>query len=948
VPEYARFHKCDLHMHSPVDHEWRDKDTKLHHNSEGQRKRQVASEYLRACHGAQLEIIAVVDHNFATEPAASLIDLLRELNEEVADEAGRDPIIVFPGFEVECRVGRGAHLVCIFEPDASLEIVDDAASKLLDQPRFPRGKPRPSDKNLLEVLKTVQDDLGGIVLGAHLDREKGLLDQKTAKDWWRQEEWGREDLYAVELSKPPEELDPSSFLGTVIANKHSDYRRRRPIACVLSSDCKRIAGSDEDDRNFVGFRSTWIKMSRPSVEGLRQAFLAQETHIRYDEQCPDVRYDYPRIQSVTAHRGFLEIPLLEFSPNLNCVIGGRGAGKSALVDAIRAAAAQVPGAMPKRVRDVVCGRLDKTATNAELKVGIRTRGGERQLRLCWTNAEDVVVLDEDSNEVTPSQLQVIFPAKFLSQGEIDALAEEPEQVSMLLDEFLEAELREIDEEESEVRSRLDQMQIDIEGLQDLVGGKGRVKTEIAEWGGKLNGLKDVSDRVHAWRSVKQADDTLATVQNLGKEADEVLGEALQRVSDVVRRCRDLPQPDSSHDEATADMRTATELLGAARCALSLVASQLRGAQEGLHRRLLGMGSPFETRLTQEWRPFFAREESSYEELKEELREQGLDPDEHEAVQDRLQKAQRSLRTIQGAEGELERKKEQRSKILAELHELWARKTEIRRERAAQLTEKLSGTLRIKVSHQSSWQDLAARLDEDNLWQDKRRLSEEDCRELLRHLRGHAQKEDIPIAEAFAVEMRELLQQDSGLVTKIWDPDDRRVRVLKEWFPAEVLETIRTFSVSDEVEITVYDGEGYELGDLAHVSTGQRGFAVLSLLLAEGEGPLVVDTPEEGLDNEGIYSLVVPMLREKKETRQILVVTHNANIPVNADAELIVALEAGPAEGEGVAGHIKALRAEGHSPEAIGALDRHEVRKAVVDIMEGSQDAFSRRRAKYGY
>jgi len=948
VAAFARFWKCDLHMHSPMDHSWREASTKLTDNPTDEHRKEVCGQYLAACHAAGLELIAVVDHNFASTPDSSLLSILNELNEEVAACQEREPLVIFPGFEIEAKVGKGVHLVCIFDPETTLREVDDAASKLLPRVRFDGPEPRPSDCDLQEVIQTVQEDFGGIVIAAHPDRDKGMLAKETAEHWWRQEEFINPELYAVELPKPPAELDPEKFLYRVIHNQEPGYKRKRPIGCVLSSDCKALSAAGADSHNYVGFRSTWIKMSRPSVEGLRQAFLAQETHLRYDDDSPDAQYDYPVIESVRCSDGFLQVPLLEFSPNLNCVIGGRGAGKSALFDAIRAAAGQVPGTMPDAVRNTVQHRLNKTAEEANIELSVRTHAGTRRLTLRWDSKQDAAVVREDERLMEVGELAALLPATFLSQGEIDDLAEEPEQVSMLLDQFVESELRQLGEEETRVRADLDQLGIRAEELGVLVAERNRVLTEIAQSKGQLRALSDVSDRVSAWHDVNQADEALEKMRGLGAELDQALEEMLARVDEVVERSDQLPPLEPHECAGSVGLRVASSLLRAARSALRLVANQLRSAQEGLHRRLVGDRSLFAVKLSEEWRPFLDDQRSSYERLKDELREQGLDPDEHEAVRQALGEAEAKFRSIEDAERELERLADEREELLASLRQTWRRQTEVRREKAAELSENLNGALRIAVSHQSSWRRFAEELDQEGLWRDKRRLSEEDCTELLRHLREHAREQDIPMAEAFSQEIGRLLDPDGGLIADLWGAEDRKVGLLRDWFSREALQKVCTISVPDEVEIIVCDDKGNELGNLAHVSTGQRGFAVLSLLLAEGEGPLVVDTPEEGLDNEGVYSLLVPMLREKKETRQILVVTHNANIPVNADAELIVALEAEAAEGDTLESHIKAFPAEGRRAEAAGALDREEVQRAVVEIMEGSEDAFSRRRAKYGY
>lgn len=138
-----------------------------------------------------------------------------------------------------------------------------------------------------------------------------------------------------------------------------------------------------------------------------------------------------------------------------------------------------------------------------------------------------------------------------------------------------------------------------------------------------------------------------------------------------------------------------------------------------------------------------------------------------------------------------------------------------------------------------------------------------------------------------------------------------------------------------MDLTLYREDGTEAGRIANgtLSDGQRNTAALVLLLAQNGGPLIIDQPEDELDSNFVYRELIPMLRKVKNKRQIIIATHNANLPVNGDAELVYALEAKN-------GHGKLL--------AQGGLDRPNVTQAVLDIMEGSQEAFRKRREKYHF
>lgn len=110
---------------------------------------------------------------------------------------------------------------------------------------------------------------------------------------------------------------------------------------------------------------------------------------------------------------------------------------------------------------------------------------------------------------------------------------------------------------------------------------------------------------------------------------------------------------------------------------------------------------------------------------------------------------------------------------------------------------------------------------------------------------------------------------------------------------------RLTRVEERVDIELYRADRTLVGSVLSnaLSEGQRNTAVLNLLLAKGKGPIIIDQPEDELDSNFIYRELVPLLRKVKNQRQLILATHNANLPVNADTDLVYALEV--AKGRGV-------------------------------------------------
>jgi predicted ATPase len=109
--------------------------------------------------------------------------------------------------------------------------------------------------------------------------------------------------------------------------------------------------------------------------------------------------------------------------------------------------------------------------------------------------------------------------------------------------------------------------------------------------------------------------------------------------------------------------------------------------------------------------------------------------------------------------------------------------------------------------------------------------------------------------------------------------------------------------------------------------------IFYLALDKSDIPLVIDQPEENLDNQSVFTLLAQFIKKAKEKRQVIIVTHNPNLAVVCDADQFI--------------HV---RIEKHNKNKViinsGALENPEINKAVVDILEGTYEAFDTRDNKY--
>lgn len=144
-----------------------------------------------------------------------------------------------------------------------------------------------------------------------------------------------------------------------------------------------------------------------------------------------------------------------------------------------------------------------------------------------------------------------------------------------------------------------------------------------------------------------------------------------------------------------------------------------------------------------------------------------------------------------------------------------------------------------------------------------------------------------------------------------------------------LAELETVELLDEPTIELRDGESYKPS--TQLSTGQKCTTILPILLLESENPLLIDQPEDNLDNSFIFEAVVANIQTVKATRQLIFVTHNPNIPVLGEAERVVVMES---DGE----HGRKTRE--------GTVD--ECKDSIVTLLEGGEEAFRKRSKRYQF
>ncbi|MCS4345483.1 AAA family ATPase, partial [Klebsiella pneumoniae] len=180
-----------------------------------------------------------------------------------------------------------------------------------------------------------------------------------------------------------------------------------------------------------------------------------------------------------------------------------------------------------------------------------------------------------------------------------------------------------------------------------------------------------------------------------------------------------------------------------------------------------------------------------------------------------------------------------------------------------------------------------------------------------------------INQKIRVLKNEFLNKESNTILDV--RLSKRFSDFKNDLTDEVITSLICWFPSDAITVKYNDGRRFK--DLSQGSAGQKAATVLAFLLSYGDDPIILDQPEDDLDNQLVYELIVKKIKESKNKRQIIIVTHNPNIVVNGDSELVISLS----QQSGTTDFL-----------SLGGLQEREVRQTICDIMEGGKDAFSQR------
>ena len=809
-------------------------------------------------------------------------------------------IIVFPGFEITTT--EKMHFVCLFAEETTTDELHRYLGSLgLTKPE---EKVWPSNLSGLQLLQKVEE-LGGFAYAAHCTDENGILKQKCHHVWLNPL------LKAAQIPATLDSLknDAGNGYRQILLNKEPAYKRERPVALINAKDV------EKPEDLALPTASCLIRMTTPCFLSFKEAFQDPESRVRLNSEVAEQYYSY--LERVHVTGGYLNGLDIVFSKHLNAVIGGRGTGKSTLLECIRYVLEMQPiGKEAKEQHQkIIKENLGKEKALVELTIRSSHMHG-KQFTLARRYGESTLVKDEEGTPSHFTPLDLLPNIEIYGQNEIFEIAKNTETQRQLLHRFLEDKhtahekyIYEVGQKLAENRRSILETIKRTASIEDKVALLPKLEEQVVQF--KSLGIEDKLKIVPLLETEKNL---LLRAQKEGPRLEQ----SLQAVQDNL--------PDTAFlSEAALEKLPHVEILRKMRTVLDALHHETKLILQNWKEQYSLFAVNF-TDLERELQDLMQTDEMALEEIFKNL--PACEGKSGKAIGLEFQKLVKDIETIRPQKTTLEHQhtllqelRRQRATMLGDLSRNQAIRSAGFSEKLKTLNKKLEGKLRLTLATEADRSPIIEFISQCGL---------KDV--------GSKRLDWIKTADDFSpVKLAQVIHKGSEALQKEqWGMTPFVADALVKLNEEQTL-LLEEIILDDTVAIelnTAHEGAPY-FKVLTNLSTGQQCTAILHLLLLQNLDPLVMDQPEDNLDNAFIAERIVRELRNAKIARQFLFATHNANIPVFGDAEWIGVL---------TASEDRAAM----PPDAQGAIDSPHVKAQAAEILEGGQTAFNQRKDKYGF
>jgi len=909
-PRGSEWHKWDLHAHTPLDSNWLSRPSLLTDVA----KRQFAQQYVEAAIRADLAVVAITDHNFCRSRNELLIPFIQRA-------ASGSGLTILPGFEITVTDCGGTHVLVIFSEDSSLDTIEDIVSQLFDPgaPRFLKNGVSPSTKKIEELDGILRlSKLNYLVVFAHADRENGVLNQQPGS--LRAKLWQQPFIRIAQLSKSPFEC--TAFIGQVVNGTSPDYSRN--ITYVVASDCRCLEqGEVTPERCALGQRYTWIKAS-PTFEGLRQIIFEPKERVCFQEHKPGEKPAYRIIDQVRFldSSGSFQTDPIPLNPNLTTIIGGKSTGKSVLLTYIARAINHEYAQKAINIAKINAYNFDNLDFEVIWKSGdvdkLSENTGQRHVTFLPQMFIHSLIEDENRSYLSEYLLSFLRQNASFEDRYCELVKKRDEIITQLATEV------------SNLFSRLSTWHDIINKIEKL-GNRSSIEAELQTIAKNSEALRESSGFTDEESETYKGLQLNLTNLNAQYEATQRIQACFQELGNRIPAL--IEDTMTRFDECVEEVVTFHELEEAEIESVKSHMTRLKEAIQAANKEFVKENSRSVQKLSSESKdtiaglaiaklalqPFLDKisNQKKLGELQDATKQATLllkQISAHEKAKLKIEKKYRhSVKTIEGFIAE-------RYKIQKEIIELFNDPT------YTQIGDDIVITADLTFDKDKFNNDFLGCF---NLRNDISRLGS------FFQNNGIAWSRDKHV-EIITGTFHKLVETpEAALIFRSGQTLRNAVEILLRDYLSH--------------EFTVKQGGEY----IFRMSPGKQGLILLEIYLSLSDSPypILIDQPEDNLDNRTIYSHLVDYIKKRKQHRQIIIVTHNPNLVLGPDAEqIIVANQDGQGQGknakylfEYVSGPIECSFTDSKIQSVLNAQG---IREHVCQILEGGKEAFQKREEKY--
>lgn len=840
----------------------------------------------------KLHIISIADHNEINNSKTAL-DYSKDKN-----------IYVIPGIEISTTQG---HLLLYFETFQNLRAFYGNLSFSEDKKICHQG--------IVECLNFAKN-FNGIGVLAHIELDSGFEKSIGRFNEQLTAIFKHPNLYALEITKK-ESVNAYTDNDDNKERKQQIVSRRKELDLPNDYELAKILSSDAHTLEGLGINAdgnkklTRIKVDTPSFHAFKVALISHTSRVRLEDLIPE---NVPHFKGIKLKGGLLDNQIVSFSKNLTCIIGGRGAGKSTLLESLRISSGNLSASkvVDSDVWSDNITLLYEDETGKQEEFG-REKNGDLQNITDSANGLSKILVEsygqgETANTIQHSDSNPKILLDFLDTFlDVNGLKLEDISVCSLLTENqselnkLRLEVQNIPETKKQKLNAERKLELlKKEKVGELVGYHSSLIKERAFRSNLINDLKNLIDN---YREILNDTELFENVENLTDE-DIIIGkDDFKAVKSVVNE-------------------------------FSKIVSQLsEKLQEELNKKIEEL-----RKHLNDWQLKEKNIQQKIEDKKKELETKGIPFDLGKINQitkdvifydEKLKKLiikEKTLKTKEVERAELiKQRKEIKNKIFYKRHEF-----------ALNLNNNLKNTIEgffVTVKY------YLGKYSPD---------FEDNVKSLMDFRTAQVPKSKTILEKINPFDFIEAIKKKNTILFKTIVNEDGS-RILNDFEVAKIIERfnenfnyedIESVQFEDFPEIAVTRSYKDENNNLQHftktigqLSLGQQQSILLAILLhSKNNYPLIIDQPEDNLDSEFIYKSIVKNFRRIKEKRQVIIVTHNPNIAVLGDAELIIPMKSTS---------TKSMIIDR------GSIDTPKTRDITCDILEGGKQAFIMRKEIYG-